>query len=37
MASPYKYHATAKAVMEWANSELEHDARIVACEDKKIQ
>jgi len=37
MASPYKYHVTAKAVMEWANSELEHVGRIVACEDKKIQ
>jgi hypothetical protein len=37
MASPYKYHATAKAVMEWANSELEHVGRIVACEDPNIQ
>ena len=37
MASPYKYHATAKSVMEWANSELEHVGRIVACEDPNIQ
>ena len=37
MASPYKYHVTAKAVMEWANSELEHVGRIAACEDKNIQ
>ena len=37
MASPYKYHATAKTVMEWANSELEHVGRIVACEDPNIQ
>lgn len=37
MASPYKYHATAHAVMKWAKSELEHVGRIVACEDPNIQ
>jgi hypothetical protein len=37
MASPYKYHITAHAVMEWAKSELEHVGRIVACEDPNIQ
>jgi hypothetical protein len=37
MASPYKYHTTAHAVMEWAKSELEHVGRIVACEDPNIQ
>jgi hypothetical protein len=32
-----KYDATARSVMEWANSELEHVGRIVACSNPKIQ
>jgi hypothetical protein len=35
--SPYKYNATAKGLMMWANSELEHVGRIVAVEDPNIQ
>ena len=37
MGSPYKYDITARSVMEWANAELEHVGRIVACADPKIQ
>lgn len=37
MASPKKYHATAKGLMMWANSELEHVGRIVAVEDPDLQ
>lgn len=32
-----KYHATAKGVMQWAESELEHVGRIVAVEDPDVQ
>lgn len=32
-----KYKTTAKGVMAWANSELEHVGRIVAVEDPDIQ
>jgi hypothetical protein len=35
--APYKYNATAKGLMMWANSELEHVGRIVAVEDPNIQ
>lgn len=37
MAAPKKYHATAKSLMMWANSELEHVGRILAVEDPDIQ
>jgi hypothetical protein len=37
MASPKKYHATAKGLMMWANSELEHVGRIAAVEDPDLQ
>jgi hypothetical protein len=37
MAAPYKYDITARAVMEWANGELEHVGRIAACADPNIQ
>jgi hypothetical protein len=33
----HKYRTTAKGVMEWANSELEHVGRIVSVEDPDIQ
>jgi hypothetical protein len=35
--SEHKYNATAKGVMEWANSELQHVGRIASLEDKDIQ
>ena len=35
--APYKYNATAKGLMMWANSELEHVGRIAAVEDPNIQ
>ncbi len=35
--SPKKYKATAKGVMEWANSELEHVGRIASVEDPDLQ
>jgi len=35
--APYKYNSTAKGLMMWANSELEHVGRIAAVEDKNIQ
>lgn len=35
--APYKYTATAKGLMMWANSELEHVGRIVSIEDPNIQ
>ena len=37
MAAPYKYDITARAVMEWANGELEHVGRIASCADPNIQ
>ena len=37
MASPKKYHATVKGILEWANSELEHVGRIVSVEDPDLQ
>lgn len=37
MAAPYKYDITARAVMEWANGELEHVGRIAGCADPNIQ
>jgi hypothetical protein len=37
MSAPKKYHATAKSLMMWANSELEHVGRIIAVEDPDIQ
>ena len=33
----HRYDATAKGVMEWANSELEHVGRIASIKDKDIQ
>lgn len=36
-ASPKKYELTAKGLMMWANSELEHVGRIVAVKDPDIQ
>lgn len=35
--APYRYNATAKGLMMWANSELEHVGRIAAVEDPNIQ
>ena len=35
--APYKYNATAKGLMMWANSELEHVGRIAAAEDPNLQ
>ena len=35
--APYKYNSTAKGLMMWANSELEHVGRIAAVEDPNIQ
>jgi hypothetical protein len=35
--APYKYNPTAKGLMMWANSELEHVGRIAAVEDPNIQ
>jgi hypothetical protein len=35
--APYKYNGTAKGLMMWANSELEHVGRIVSIEDPNIQ
>jgi len=32
-----RYNATARGVMEWANSELEHVGRIASIKDKDIQ
>lgn len=37
MASPKKYEATAKGLMMWANSELEHVGRITSVKNKDIQ
>jgi hypothetical protein len=37
MAAPKKYHSTAKSLMMWANSELEHVGRIAAVEDRDLQ
>ena len=37
MASPKKYETTAKGLMMWANSELEHVGRITSVKDKDIQ
>ena len=37
MAAPKKYHSTAKSLMMWTNSELEHVGRIAAVEDKDLQ
>lgn len=37
MAAPKKYHSTAKSLMMWANSELEHVGRIAAVEDPDLQ
>ena len=37
MASPKKYEATAKALMKWAESELEHVGRIAAIHDPDLQ
>ena len=37
MAAPKKYHSTAKGLMMWANSELEHVGRIAAVEDPDLQ
>ena len=37
MAAPKKYNATARGLMMWANSELEHVGRITAVEDPDIQ
>lgn len=35
--APYKYNTTAKGLMMWASSELEHVGRIAAIEDPNIQ
>lgn len=35
--APFKYNSTAKGLMMWANSELEHVGRIIAVEDLNIQ
>ena len=35
--APVKYHTTAKNLMMWANSELQHVGRIIGTEDPKIQ
>ena len=37
MAAPVKYDITVKAVMMWANSELEHVGRIVSVKDTRLQ
>ena len=37
MGMAKQYHATAKGVMHWAESELEHVGRIAAVEDPDIQ
>jgi len=37
MAAPKMYHATAKGLMMWANSELEHVGRIAGVEDPDLQ
>ena len=37
MAAPKKYHSTAKGLMMWANSELEHVGRIASVEDPDLQ
>ena len=37
MGMERKYHATAKGVMKWAESELEHMGRIAAVEDPGLQ
>lgn len=37
MGMERKYHATAKGVMKWAESELEHMGRIAAVEDPDLQ
>ena len=37
MAAPKKYHSTAKSLMMWENSELEHVGRIAAVEDRDLQ
>jgi hypothetical protein len=37
IAAPYKYNATAKGLMMWAQHELEHVGRIAAVEDENIQ
>ncbi len=37
MSAPKKYNATAKSLMMWANSELEHVGRIAGVEDPDIQ
>lgn len=35
--APYKYRTTAKGLMMWASSEIEHVGRIVSIEDPNIQ
>ena len=35
--APFKYNPTAKGLMMWASSELEHVGRIAAVEDPNIQ
>jgi len=35
--STHRYESTAKGVMEWANSELQHVGRIASLNDKDIQ
>lgn len=37
MSAPKKYHSTAKSLLMWANSELEHVGRIAAVEDPDLQ
>jgi hypothetical protein len=37
MSAPKKYHSTAKSLMMWASSELEHVGRIAAVEDPDLQ
>ncbi len=37
MAAPKKYQSTAKGLMMWANSELEHVGRIASVEDPDLQ
>jgi hypothetical protein len=37
MSAPKKYRSTAKGLMMWANSELEHVGRIAAVEDPDLQ
>ena len=37
MATRKRYHSTAKGLMMWANSELEHVGRIASVEDKDLQ